>query len=194
MSEDPSFDEMLRRVREGDEQATAEMMRQYAPEVRRFIRYRLTSGHLRRFLDSLDVCQSVFANFFLRLAEGQFELRTPEQVQRLLRVMAGNRLLDHHRRQTAARRAADAVPLGETVDLPNDSAADPTRTVEARDLVEALRARLSADERRILDVWMQGEDWPEVARQLGSTAEAVRKRFTRAIDRVVHEMGWEDLA
>jgi RNA polymerase sigma-70 factor (ECF subfamily) len=191
MTEDHGFDELLRRVREGDERATAEMVRRYEPEVRRFIRYRLTSGHLRRFLDSLDVCQSVFANFFLRLTEGQFELKNPEQVQRLLRVMAGNRLLDHHRRQTAARRACDAVPLGETADLPGD-ADDPTRTVEARDLVEALRARLSAEERRILDVWMQGEDWPEVARQLGSTADAVRKRFTRAIDRVARDMGWED--
>jgi RNA polymerase sigma factor (sigma-70 family) len=194
MSEEPSFDEIVRRCREGDERAAAELVRLYAPEVRRYVRYRLTSARLRRLLDSLDVCQSVFANFFARLADGAFDLKDGGQLQRLLRVMAGNRVKDHHRRQTAARRAGDPLPLGETVDLPADPVADPAHAAETRDLVDALRARLSAEEGHVLDLWMQGTDWPDVARQMGSTAEAARKRLARAIDRVARDMGWEDLA
>src|SRR5262249_16640585 len=157
--------EMLRRVRAGDERATADMLRLYLPEVHRFIRYRLTSAQLRRFLDSLDVCQSVFANFFVRLADGQFDLQNPQQVQQLLRVMAGNRVLDHYRRQTAARRGGEQVPLAETVDLPA-RAEDPAQAAETRDLVDTLRAQLSAEERQVLDAWMRGLDWPEIAREV----------------------------
>ncbi len=108
--------------------------------------------------------------------------------------MAGNRVRDHHRRQTAARRAGDPVALAETVDVAADGAPDPARVAEARDLVDALRARMTADEGQLLDLWMAGTDWPEVARRVGSTAEAVRKRLTRAIDRVARDLGWGEPA
>ena len=52
-------------------------------------------ARLRRVLDSVDVCQSVLANFFVRVAAGQFDLDQPEQLLRLLATMARNRILDH---------------------------------------------------------------------------------------------------
>jgi hypothetical protein len=68
----------------------------------------------------------------------------------------------------------------------------PTETVEARELVDLLRGRLSSDEQQLLDQWMNGEDWPAIAAAARSSSEAVRKRFTRAIDRVAKELGWEE--
>ena len=43
----------------------------------------------------------------------------------------------------------------------------------------------------LLDRWMQGQDWPEIAGAAGATPEAVRKRFTRALDRIARDLGWE---
>jgi hypothetical protein len=38
----------------------------------------LTDARLRREIDSADICQAVLANFFVRVAAGQFEIETPE--------------------------------------------------------------------------------------------------------------------
>ena len=190
MDNDPSFLDLLKRVRLGDQDASSELVRLYENEVRRFIRYRLNSPRLRRFLDSLDVCQSVFAKFFVHMSDGDFDLRDPKQLQQLLLKMANNRLLDHYRKGAAKRRAGNETSLAaQTVDWVADNAAGPAEQIEARELVDLVRGRLSSDERVLLDQWMQGDDWPVIATHVGASPEAVRKRFTRAVDRAAAELG-----
>src|SRR3954466_15883459 len=99
MADDVSFQQLIGRVRKGDEQAAAELVRTYEPAIRRAVRFRLTDPALRRTCDSLDVCQSVLMSFFVRAASGQYELDTPEQLLHLLTVMARNKLLNEARRQ-----------------------------------------------------------------------------------------------
>ena len=70
MSEDMSFVDLMRRVRAGDEQASAELVRRYEPAIRVAIHVRLNDSGLRRLLDSMDICQSVLGNFFARAASG----------------------------------------------------------------------------------------------------------------------------
>src|SRR5437870_1877835 len=101
MSEEAAFRDLIHRVRAGEQEAAAELVRQYEPEIRRAIRLRLTDPRLNRVLDSMDICQSVMANFFVRVHAGQFELDKPEQLLRLLVTMARNRLFDQARRQQA---------------------------------------------------------------------------------------------
>ena len=52
-------------------------MRRYEPVVRRLIRLQLEDSKLNRLVDSVDVCQSILASFFLRAQAGQFELEAP---------------------------------------------------------------------------------------------------------------------
>src|SRR5262245_2798467 len=118
MSDQPSFTELIRRVRGGDAEAAAEIVRRYEPEVRRAIRLRLTDTGLRRVFDSMDICQSVLGNFFVRAAAGQFELEQPEKLLRLLVEMARNKLHDQVSYHQAARRDQrrlenDSAPLDE---------------------------------------------------------------------------------
>ncbi len=191
MPDDAGFGELLGRVRHGDESACADLVRLYEPEVRRFVRYRLNAPRLRRLLDSADICQSVFAKFFVRLAGGDFDLQSPRQLQRLLVTMAANKLLDHARRQGTARRGGGTA-AGGPPDTLADPALPPDRTAEARDVAEVVRSRLSDDELVVLDRWMQGQDWPEIAGAAGASPDAVRKRLTRALDRVARDLGWAD--
>src|SRR5439155_23209521 len=133
---DESFRELIGRVRAGDQAAATDLVRMYEPEVRRAVRIRLTDARLRRVFDSMDVCQSVMANFFTRATDGQFELERPEQLLRLLVTMARNRLTDHARRQRTDRR--DNQRLAATSEgLANVPAAGatPSRIVAERELV-----------------------------------------------------------
>lgn len=112
MPEDEPFRDLICRVRAGDEQAAYELVRRYEPAIRAAVRVRLSDPGLRRVLDSMDVCQSVFLNFFMRAASGQFELETPEHLLRLLVTMARNKLTNLARKQRAARRDQRRVQKG----------------------------------------------------------------------------------
>src|SRR5437867_3096085 len=104
MDEPGDFLELIRRVRAGDQQAATDLVRRYEPAIRLAVRVRLTDGRLRRVMDSMDICQSVLANFFVRAAAGQFELEKPEQLLALLTTMARNKLTNQAHRHQAGRR------------------------------------------------------------------------------------------
>jgi RNA polymerase sigma factor (sigma-70 family) len=189
VADEPTTRELLDRIRAGDGAAAADLVRRYEPEIRRAIRVKLTDPRLRRLLDSLDVCQSVLGNFFVRVAAGQFDLDNPQQLLALLVTMARNKVLDHARRQQADRR--DQRRLGGPLALEQVAGreANPSRIVAGRELLEMVQVRLSAEERDLAEQRAQGRDWAALAAERGVSAEALRKRLTRALDRVAQELG-----
>ena len=92
MSEPTLFEDLIRRVRSGDQDAATELVRRYEQSIRRAVRFRLADSRLVRVLDSMDICQSVFASFFVRTAAGQFDIDKPDQLLRLLVAIARNKL------------------------------------------------------------------------------------------------------
>jgi RNA polymerase sigma-70 factor (ECF subfamily) len=191
MSEEQTFRDLIRRVRAGEPQAATELVRQYEPEIRRAVRIRLTDPRLCRVLDSMDVCQSVMANFFVRAHAGQFDLEKPEQLLRLLVTMARNKLLDQVRKQHSGRRDSRRNEAGdEPLEAVADAgAATPSQIVSEKELVQAMRNHLTEDERLLADQRAKGRDWAEIANEFGSTPEALRKKLARALDRVSRHLG-----
>src|SRR5208282_5000541 len=112
MSEPEAFQVLIERVRAGDAEAAAELVRRYEPMVRRAARVRLVDPRLGRVLDSMDICQSVMASFFVRAALGQYELNSPDQLLKLLATMARNTLANQAHGQRAARRDLRRVEGG----------------------------------------------------------------------------------
>lgn len=181
------FSDLLRRVRGGDARAAEELVRLYEPIIRVTVRTRLTDPSLKRQFDSVDVCQSVLASFFVRAAAGQYDLREPAQLVALLVRMARNKLAEQarfHSRRRRDARLADGSPL----DVPSP-APSPSEEVLARDLLAALYARLTDDERLLAERRSAGYTWVEIAAELGGTAQARRKQMARAINRVAPEIG-----
>jgi RNA polymerase sigma-70 factor (ECF subfamily) len=185
------YAELLARIRAGDEQAAAELVRLYEPQIRLEVRtwLRLRDPRLRRVFDSMDVCQSVLANFFLRVAAGDFDLQRPEQLAALLVGIARNKLSEHvrhHQRQRRdVRRVEAAGPAGPEVPMQET----PSRRVAGKELLAEFRRRLSEPERKLADLRASGRDWAAIAAAVGGTAEACRKQLSRAVDRIERELG-----
>jgi RNA polymerase sigma-70 factor (ECF subfamily) len=187
-----SFADFLQRIRAGDAQAATELVRQYESTVRLEVRMRLRSQRLRRVIDSMDICQSVLASFFVRAAAGQFDLEEPKQLVKLLVGIARNKVAFQARKEQAQRRDNRRV---EAVDL-NDlavaaSGPSPSELVAGAELLQVFRQRLSPEERQLADLRARDLDWAEIAAEVGGTAAARRMQFARAMDRVAQQMGLE---
>jgi RNA polymerase sigma-70 factor (ECF subfamily) len=190
MADEVPFLELIRRVRAGDQEAAADLLRTYEPAIRRAVRLRLGDARLRRVMDSQDICQSVFASFFLRAASGQYEVETPDQLIRLLAVMARNKVAKQLQGQRAAcrdQRRVSAQPIEEQGVANSDPT--PSREVSARELLNEAHRRLSPDERQLVELRHSGHDWAEIAGMVGGTPEALRKKLSRALARVAEELG-----
>jgi RNA polymerase sigma-70 factor (ECF subfamily) len=193
MSDPNAFTDFLRRIRAGDQQAAAELVRRYEPLIRREVRLHLEDQRLGRLFDSMDVCQSVLASFFLRTAAGEYDLDQPAQLIGLLVRMARNKLASAARAQSRQKRDhRRAVGGGDELDhvaAPNDS---PSEMVAGRELLQRFHALLNEEERQLVELRGEGLAWADVAERLGGTAQARRMQLARALDRVGRELGLDE--
>jgi DNA-directed RNA polymerase specialized sigma24 family protein len=149
---------------------------------------------LRRVFDSMDVCQSVLASFFARAAAGRYDLDRPEQLTALLIQMARHKLGHQVSRQTARRRDIRRVD-GNGFDGAHPAGGiDPVETCAGRELLDAVRLRLSEEERQLADRRGDGHDWATIAAELGGTPDGRRMQLGRALDRVAGQLGLDSAA
>lgn len=182
------FSELMHRIRHGDQDAAKQLVQSYEPEIRRAARLRMTDPQLRRLVDSIDICQSVFGRFFKSASDGALQMQKPEQLLALLTTMTRNRVIDEHRRNTSQKRFADhsASQLDPT-ELLEKAKGPRTATVE-KELLSEVRSRLRPDELAIADLRNSGQSWEKISAELNESADGLRKRLDRAIIRVRDEM------
>jgi RNA polymerase sigma-70 factor (ECF subfamily) len=85
-------------------------------------------------------------------------------------------------------RVGDAAEI----DVPG---ADPTasRVASAPETLQLAWGRLSDDERWLAEQRAQGRPWAELAAEAGATPEALRKKHSRALDRVAQALELDDV-
>ena len=189
-SVDAGFADFVRRIRAGDDQAAEELVNRFESLIRREVRLRISGSQFDRAFDSLDVFQSVLANFFVRAAIGQFELEHPDQLARLLVTMARNKLVSRvrsERRQIRDIRRVTVAP--DALDRVADEQPSPSENFTRKELLERLRSLLSDEERQIIDLRNQGLGWEEVATKLGGSGQARRMQMSRGIERLTRQLG-----
>lgn len=193
--DDNQFAELIRRVRARDEDAAAQLMRRYESAIRRVVRIHLRDSRLRRVLDSMDICQSVLGTFFVRAALGQYELDSPEQLLHLLASITRNKVTNQANRLLSQKRDLRRnTLLGDQHDRMVDRASDPGEQASAKELLEKIRSRLNDDERNLAEQRGLGRGWSELAEEFGGTDVALRKKLSRALDRVMAELGLDEQA
>ena len=190
MEEQANFQDLVRRVRDGDEEAAAELVKRYEPAVRRVVRVRLVDSRVRRVFDTMDICQSVLGGFFMRVAMGEYDLEQPQQLLALLAQMARNKVADKVRMERAGRRDNRRVEAGDMQEREVAAPApSPSQVVAGKELLSMVRGRLSEKERRLADLRSQGLPWAEIGEEFQEKPEALRKQLARALSRVEGELG-----
>jgi RNA polymerase sigma-70 factor (ECF subfamily) len=189
MGESLSFDTLLQRVRAGDQDAAAELVRVCGQAIRDAVRRRLERAGLTRVLDSEDISQSVLKSFFVRAAAGQYELDTAEDLRKLLVRMARNKVVDEARKYRSARRDQRRVTADspEELALPVDDTT-PSQQLAYDELFQKVQGLLSPEERQLAELRNQGRGWADIAAALGGTPQARRKQLARALKRVVEAL------
>jgi RNA polymerase sigma-70 factor (ECF subfamily) len=186
--------ELVERIRAGDAEAAAELVRRYEPEIRRSIHHRLHDTRLRRAFDSMDICQSVLGNFFIYASTHALEVDKPDQLLHLLVTMTRNKLRDAVRHERRAKRDSRRQVAGarEMLQAVPGHDATPSRVVGARELLSRVRKYLPADDLYVAEERAAGREWADLAEEMGTTPEALRKRLSRALELVSRKLGGND--
>jgi RNA polymerase sigma-70 factor (ECF subfamily) len=188
-----SFNELILRVRAGEEEAATEIVRRYEPAIRRAVRFRIDNSHLKRVMDSVDLCQSVMASFFLRAAAGQYDIDEPEKLSKLLVAIARNKIAMHARAQQRQCRDQRRVQaLSEPGFEPTGNEPTPSQNISGQELLQAAQRLMSLEERQLLEWRKDGIGWEEIAQRMQGSPEALRKKLSRALDAVAHRLQLDD--
>lgn len=184
---------LLARLREGDEDAARELVEVYEPYIRRAIRPQIAKYNLRAAIDSADICQSVLGGFLIRLALGQFQISSPQDLEHLLLGIMRKKFAHLVRREYASRRDRNRhQSLGDEQVLVGGDATTPDEIAMRRDLLERLQAKLSIGERHLLRMRLERRSWAEIAELVGETETTLRQRLSRALRQAVQDLEAQD--
>jgi RNA polymerase sigma factor (sigma-70 family) len=183
-----SFDELMQRVRDGDDAAETALFEQY---VRRLIALaaRQFDAILRDRADVELVVLSACKSFFLRNRRGEFELDDWGELWTVLAMITLRKCDDRRRYLRAARRDAgrDVAWPGESDGLSRliDQASSPLEEAVLADTVESLLRAMSPDDRPIVRQILLGYTAREVGKQLNCSERTVRRVRQRAQRRLL---------
>ncbi len=187
MIDDSIFRALVQRVRRGDEDAAAQLVRLYEPEIRRAVRVRLVDPKWCRAVDSMDVCQSVLGKFFVEIANGRLDMESPDQLLRWLIRATQNRVADAMAAENSSCSDEQLIQ-----DVAFDVQPTPSKMVAAGDLMQEVQRRLSDSERAIFEQRIDGRTYAQIAKRIGGTAEDVRRRLRSAIARIRSQLDLDE--
>ncbi len=178
------FAALMRRLRDGSEEAAWELVEHYGSSVQRVIR-RSLNEHMRSKFDSIDFVQAVWFSLF-KERERFNSFQTPAQLSAFLMGMAQNKLAHEQRRRLETqkhdlRREESADPADHHYLDPNSPR--PSQIAQARELWHSLMAGESEQNQGIVKLRLAGLTYDEIGSTLGIHGRTAR----RVIDRLSKE-------
>jgi RNA polymerase sigma-70 factor (ECF subfamily) len=190
MLPDPPFQDLMARLRNGDQEAAALIFQRFAHRLVALARSRL-SPLLRAKIDPEDVLQTALRSFFRGQAEGRLEVESWDSLWSLLTVITlrkCGRRVEHFRAACRdVRREADVGRAEEDSAASWEAVARDPTPAEAMVLAETvgeLVRGLSDRDRRIVELSLQGEGIPEVAAEIGCSERTVERVLQRLRERL----------
>ena len=200
MSQDHSFDDLMARLRKGDDEVATRIFNRFGHQLIALARSRL-GPQLRQKIDPEDVTQSVFRSFFAHQAAGELEyLRDWEGLWGMLVAFTlrkcGHRVEYFHaacrdvQREVSRHRPADQSGAdweGYT------SEPTPTEAAMLTEMIEQVMSRLEGRQRQILTLCLQGVRVSEISAEVGCTERTVYRVLDR-VKEMIQTQGSDDKA
>lgn len=171
--------ELIERARRGDESAARQIHDQYIDRLLTVARRRI-SQRLASRVDPEDIVQSVFRTFFVRVKDGQFAFEDQDDLCKLLLRITVHKTL----RQVAYHKAAKRDPSLETPHGEHHREQlmalydqEPTQEATAAfiDQLEHFLNQLQPNERKILEMRLQGHSNEDIAKALNIYDRKIRR-------------------
>jgi RNA polymerase sigma-70 factor (ECF subfamily) len=181
---------LVRRWREGDEQAAEELYGRYAEQLIAQT-YRRLPDKLAARVDPEDVVQSVYRSFFAAAREGRYLLQQSGELWRLLLAITVHKVQNRIKHHLAEKRDFNR-------DLSTDVEASihglpihvlareplPDEAVMLSDLLEQVLGQFTPAQRRMIELRLQGYPLEEIATEAGTS----RRTVCRALERFKEEL------
>lgn len=172
MAEMLSFNELLERLRRGDDPAVTEMYERFAQRLVGVARRRLDE-RLRTKVDPDDVINSVFRTVFVRLQAGQFRLDDWGGLWGLLVTVTlrkCGRWRDHYLTEGRDVRREQGKQAGEgeaPAERPDLDAPGPSEALEMEEALLRALEGLDAQQREIVRLTLEGHEINDVCEAVG---------------------------
>ena len=181
MAERDSFEDVMTRLRAGDQAAAREIFQRFVGDLIRLAR-RQFDATLRRKVDPEDAVQSAYKSFFLRYGEGKLEVNDWNNLWGLLTIITLRKCLDRVKYHRAGRRNVQREAAAQSGTLGTEPwweavAREPTPEEAAvlAETVEQLLRSLEEEERPVLEMSLQGFTTQEISERLGWPERTVRR-------------------
>jgi RNA polymerase sigma-70 factor (ECF subfamily) len=182
----PALQELLNRLRGGDDEAAEQLVAEYEPYLRQVIRHGMPD-RLRAKFDSADVMQSVWVQVLPGLREGSWKVSDRACLRALLATIVRRRLVSRYRRHRTALAKEDPTRQ-DLATLPQARMPQPSETARAEELWERMLAACPAEHHALLRLRRQGLTLNEIADRLGIHEGSVRRILRRlARDLAIHQ-------
>jgi RNA polymerase sigma-70 factor (ECF subfamily) len=185
MAADPSFLDLMARIRSGDEDASTQVFQRFAHRLLGLARSRL-DGLTRQKVDPDDVLQSVFQSFFRRVSDDQWDLDNWDNLWGLLARITVRKCVhrvEYFRAQRRdVRRDVSAGPgLDSSAEGLEPASEEPTPSAYAMlaEAVQNLLEKLEPRDRRIVEMSLRGHSAEEVSAAVGCTERTVYRVLER---------------
>jgi RNA polymerase sigma factor (sigma-70 family) len=187
MPAEPSVEELITRLRAGDNDAANEIVNRFGDRLISVARGRLDRLILRK-LDPEDVVQSVCRSAIARLSDGRLTANDWNSLWKLLVCITVNKCSSQAEFFRAARRdvyrEVDVAAQADDSGCEFQPAADEPTPVEATLLIEAVQQLLESfrdpKHREIIQLRLQHYSPPEIALEVGVSERTIH----RVLDRV----------
>ena len=173
--ENPSSGELIRRWRNGDEDAARDLFERYVRRLTRLAEQQLGAPLASR-LDGEDVVQSVFRTFFRRCARGEFKIESSAQTWRLLVRITLRKSWAKARHHTAAIRDLGAETVSDRSAWFEETVSrtpSPHEATTLADELEFVLRGLPPAYVQMVEMRLQGYTAAEIADQMGVSRQTV---------------------
>ena len=181
---EPSDQSLLRRFRQGSQDAADLLYRRYAHRLLSLVRARRYPDLASR-VDYEDIVQSVFGSFFRGVSRGIYDAPAGEELWHLFLVITLNKIRAKGVFHRAAKRDVRMTIGGDGIDrYPDGPKSGEDAYVLLKLAVEEAMDRLPAQHRLVVQLRMEGYEVAEIAQMMGRGKRSVERILQECRDRL----------